>query len=266
MTVVESQSRVISNQWVNDEYKHMVIRVDAAAANVAPGQFFNLLCPHTEGDKPFFRRPMSTYRADEQRSTVEFLYKVTGAGTRGLATLQANDSLPFLGPLGKGFNVSPDYRHILVVGRGVGLATLAPLAECAAELNIHITALLSARHRDALMSQHRFADAGARVIEVTDNDMSSAVENVERIIRSLHQARPFCAVYTCGSARLGRLLQHLVVELDIDGEIALEQQMACGLGMCYCCVRPMKTHDGGEHKSQRVCYDGPVFPLREVIL
>lgn len=266
MTVIDGTARVISNQWVNSEYKHMVIHVGPVASQVKPGQFFNLLCPQTDADKPFFRRPMSTWFADEQQGRVDFLYKVVGAGTRGLATLNPDDRLNYLGPLGKGFTLKPGYRHILVVGRGVGLATLAPLAEHAAAMDIQVTALLSAKDRERLMSQHRFLDSGARLIEVVDNDGSSAMENVERLIRSLHQRLPIDAAYTCGSSRLIRLLQNLSAELDFAGEVALEQQMACGLGMCYCCVRPMKVGTGEKLESKRVCYDGPVFNLREVVL
>lgn len=265
MTAIDSKSLIISNEWVNDEYKHMVVQVDHKAADVKPGQFFNLLCPQTDQDKPFFRRPMSTYFANRQNGTVEFLYKVTGTGTRTLALLKANDSLPVLGPLGKGFNLKDHYQHILVLGRGVGLATLAPLAEAAAEKNIFVTALLSARHRDSLMSQSRFLDVNANVIEVVDTDNSSSVDNVESIILAEHQKRSIDAMFTCGSTRLTRLLQKIANQHDIDGEVALEQHMACGIGMCYCCVKPFHVEGESEPRSKRVCVDGPVFSLKEFI-
>ncbi len=49
--------------------------------------------------------------------------------------------------------------------------------------------------------------------------------------------------------------------MGIYGEVAMEQQMACGLGMCFCCVRNFNVE--GEIVSKRVCWDGPVFPLAE---
>ncbi|WP_392563815.1 dihydroorotate dehydrogenase electron transfer subunit [Orbus wheelerorum] len=263
MTAIDSRSTIISNQWINDEYKHMIIQVDEKAANVKPGQFFNLLCPQTQADKPFFRRPMSTYFANSQTGQVEFLYKVTGSGTRTLAELKTNDKLPVLGPLGKGFNLKDHYKHILVVGRGVGLATLAPLAEAAAEKNILVTALLSARNSDSLMSQARFLNVNANVIEVIDTDNSSRVENVEAIILAEHQKRPIDAMFTCGSTRLTKLLQKIAINHNIDGEVALEQHMACGIGMCYCCVKPFNIEGESQPRSKRVCIDGPVFDIKE---
>ncbi|QIQ21184.1 dihydroorotate dehydrogenase electron transfer subunit [Zophobihabitans entericus] len=266
MTIVDSQSKILSNEWVNNEYKHMVVYVGEKAASVEPGQFFNLLCPQTESDKPYFRRPMSTYFANPKTGQVEFLYKVTGSGTRTLAMMQAEQQLPVLGPLGKGFTLKPEYKHILVLGRGVGLATLAPLAESAAEKGIKVTAILSARDQHSIMSQHRFSATGASVIEVIDSNKSSDVENVKNIILTRHKSSPFDAVFTCGSTRLTHLLQDLVNQLNIEGEVALEQQMACGIGMCYCCIKPFKEEGESEPKSKRVCIDGPVFNIKEVIL
>ena len=74
---------------VNAEYRHLRVAARSPATEAAPGQFFQLLCPHPAGEQPFLRRPMSVYGADPRRAQVAFLYKVTGAGTRGLATLQA---------------------------------------------------------------------------------------------------------------------------------------------------------------------------------
>ncbi|MCW2475719.1 MULTISPECIES: dihydroorotate dehydrogenase electron transfer subunit [unclassified Symbiopectobacterium] len=265
-TARENAASVLSNEWVNDEYKHLRVRVDALAAQVKPGQFFNLQCPQTEQDKPFFRRPMSTWFANAEQGYVDFLYKVVGAGTRGLSTLRPQDAVNVLGPLGNGFTLQPGHRHILVAGRGVGLATLAPLAEHAAAHHVQVTALLSARDPEHLMSQQRFLASGATVIEVTDSDGSSAMAQVEQRIRAVHQQRPIDAVYTCGSSRVIHLLQRLSQELGFSGEAALEQQMACGLGMCYCCVRPMRDKESHALSDKRVCYDGPVFPLHEVVL
>ncbi|MFB2832675.1 dihydroorotate dehydrogenase electron transfer subunit [Aeromonas jandaei] len=266
MAVINGKFRIVSNNWVNAEYKHMVVDIGSTLSKVEPGQFFYLQCPHTEADKPFFRRPMSTYHYDEKMNNVEFLYKVTGAGTRGLAILDKDDFLQLLGPLGVGFTIKPSYRHIMVVARGVGLATLAPLAELASKMNIHVTALLSARDNERLMSQHRFLNIGAKVIEVIDTDQSSSVGNVEKLIRKVHNDNPVDAIYTCGSARITRMLQQLILDINVVGEVALEKHMACGVGLCYCCVHPIRVGVAGEIKSKRVCADGPVFDIKQVCI
>lgn len=265
MNYYDSEAIVLSNEWVNSEYKHMVVFVGSDASKVEPGQFFNLQCPSTDKTFPFFRRPMSTYFADSSKGQVEFLYKVVGIGTQGLATLKAQQTFKMLGPLGRGFSLLPSDKHILVFGRGVGLATLAPLAEYAASKNIQVTAILSAKDKTRLMSQHRFQNSQSNMIEVIDSDGSSDISNVENIINDIHNQKKIDAFFTCGSKRIGQLLQHLALKLNVRGEVALEQNMACGIGMCHACVIGVKNGEQSTLVSKKVCKDGPVFDIREII-
>ena len=122
---------VVSNDWVNAEYKHVVVKVHEHALKAYAGQMFHLLCPSPDGTDVWMRRPMSVYRVDKTQGHVEFLYKVEGRGTRGMATLAAGDDFNIAGPLGKGFKLAPEWKNIVVLGRGVGLATLAPLSQLA---------------------------------------------------------------------------------------------------------------------------------------
>ncbi|WP_315838448.1 dihydroorotate dehydrogenase electron transfer subunit [Bradyrhizobium prioriisuperbiae] len=262
-SVVAEPARVLANTEVNAEYRHLVVRCSAIAAQAQPGQFFQLLCPQTGGDQPFLRRPMSLYGADPRRCQVEFLYKVTGAGTRGLATLREGDDIDIMGPLGEGFTLDAAHRHIVVIGRGAGLATLAPLAKAAQQGGIAVTAVLSARRPELLVSVDLFARHGADVITVTDADSTSGPAYVERILRTLIAGGRCDAFFTCGSSRLLRVQQRLAREFSIPGQVAMEQQMACGLGLCFCCVRDF--HVDGEIVHRRVCWDGPVFDMMQAL-
>ncbi len=261
--VSENLCTVVSNDWVNDRYKHLVLATPPAALNVRAGQFFHLLCPTSEANRPFLRRPMSVYRVDRTAGRIEFLYKCVGAGTQAMATLRPGDPFDIMGPLGVGFTLDPSWRHIVVVGRGVGLATLAPLAELAAENDVGVTAILSAASPDVLMSVDLFEVSGAKVITVTDSDASSDVANVQAVLEREIAGGRADAFFTCGSNRLMLLLKALGERHGIPGQVALEQQMACGLGMCFCCVRSFEV--AGETVQRRVCCEGPVFDLGEAL-
>lgn len=261
--VAENICTVIGNATVNDQYRHLVLAAPSPALAAGPGQFFHLLCPQRDGLAPYLRRPMSVYRVDRERREIAFLYKVTGEGTRAMATLRPGDDFNILGPLGQGFRLRPEWKHLVLVARGVGLATLAPLAQAAAADNRELVAICSARAPEYLMSADYFREHGAEIVSLTDSEGTSAVGNLERILEDLIAAGRADAFFTCGSNRMLKLLQKLSRRHGIPGQVALEQQMACGLGMCFCCVRPFDV--GGKRVHRRVCKEGPVFDLNEAV-
>jgi dihydroorotate dehydrogenase electron transfer subunit len=258
----ESLCPVISHSWVNSEYKHLVVDASPKALSVTPGQFFNLLCPSPDVGELFFRRPQSVYRIDRAHGRIEFLYKCVGRGTRGLATLKHGDDLNMVGPLGVGFRLDDAWRHIVVLGRGVGIATLGPISQLAKENGVGVTAILSARDKDFVMAGALFQEAGD-VIAVLDTDGSSAVENVEKILDRLIAQKRADAFFTCGSNRLFQLMKRLGKTHGIPGQVAMEQVMACGLGPCYVCVRTFEV--AGKKELRRVCIEGPVFDMQEAV-
>jgi len=258
----ECIAQVLSHVWVNDEYKHLVLKASPRALTARPGQFFNILCPSPDDGDLWLRRPQSIFRVDRAAGNIEFLYKCAGRGTRGMATLQPGDGCNIVGPLGIGFSLKPEWKNIVVLGRGVGLATLGPISQMASEQGAGVTAILSARSPDLIMVDDLFAEIGD-VVRVLDSNGSSAVENVERILEQLIAAKKADAFFTCGSNRLMLLMKNLGRKYGIPGQVAMEQIMACGLGPCYVCV---KTFDVNGHRElRRVCIEGPVFDLQECV-
>ncbi len=254
---------VVTNDWVNDEYKHIVLKVHPRALQSTAGQFFHLLCPTPDGAEVWMRRPMSIYRVDKAGGHIEFLYKTEGRGTRGMGMLVPGDEFNMAGPLGKGFKLDPAWKNIVVLGRGVGLATLAPLSQLAAEHRVGVTAMLSARNPKVVMSKELFEGLGAKTITVLDTDKTSDVPNVENIIEGLIREKRADAFFTCGSSRLLKLMQKLGKKHGIPGQVAMEQIMVCGFGACYVCMRTFEVD--GVKTLKRVCRDGPVFNMQEAV-
>ncbi|KVX89055.1 dihydroorotate dehydrogenase electron transfer subunit [Burkholderia ubonensis] len=256
---------VVAHHAVNRRYRYLRVRANAPLASVTQaGQFYQLVCPVTDQHRPFLPRPMSVYGVGPGAGEIEFLYNVTGEGTRALARLGVGERLPIVGPLGRPFTLDPGARRLLLVARGVGLATMAPLVQRAARSGIALTAVMSARTPDDLMTAEFLRGAPADVHAVFDSDGTSAVANVGALLRdAIARDRPD-AVYTCGSQRLLALLQRVLADHpSMRGEVALEQRMACGMGVCLSCVR---MFDDGETRAfRRVCREGPVFAIRDVV-
>lgn len=264
-TVASYRCRIVEHHWVNQRYKYLRLESDAPLATITrPGQFYQLTCPATADAQPFLLRPMSVYGTGPESGRIEFLYNVTGVGTGTLATLPVDATMDIVGPLGNTFTFAPTYRRILVVARGVGLATMAPLIRQAADKGVAITAVMSARTPADLMEKEFLRGARAQVHSVFDADGTSAVANVEGLLRGLIDDQRPDAVYTCGSHRLLMLLQRVLEDYpSIHGEVAMEQRMACGMGVCLSCVRLFDCD--GDKQFLRVCREGPVFSIRDVV-
>lgn len=264
-TVASHRCEVREHRWVNDRYKYLNLRAEADLAPATrPGQFYQLKCTVSDAAQPFLLRPMSVYGTGPAANEIEFLYNVTGAGTQALADLPVGGHMDIVGPLGNTFAFRPAFRRVLFVARGVGLATMAPLVRLAADTNMEITALMSARKPQDLMDTEFLRGATANVHRLYDSDGSSAVDQVDTLVRHLLGDKPYDAVYTCGSQRLLLMLQRILQDYpQVQGEVAMEQHMACGMGVCLSCVRLFNVE--GTTQFLRVCRDGPVFPIRDVL-
>lgn len=263
--VASHHCEVVEHRWVNDRYKYIRLSAQSdLAGTTRPGQFYQLKCPVTEAQQPFLLRPMSVYGVGPEPGTIEFLYNVTGVGTAAMATLDVGDHMEIVGPLGNTFVLEPHYKRILVLARGVGLATMAPLLQHAAAAGIQITAIMSARAPKDLMRDEFLRGAPAQVHCVYDSDGTSSVEAVESLVRRLLDEDHHDVVYTCGSHRLLMLLQRILADYpQTRGEVAMEQRMACGMGVCLSCVRMFDIE--GDKQFLRVCREGPVFSIRDVV-
>ena len=254
---------VVSNEQVNDDYKLMILEAPPVALKAKAGQFFQLLCISADDHELATRRPMSIYEVDVTRGQIKFLYKCVGRGTQSMALLMNNQTVNIAGPFGVGFSLETEWKNVAVIGRGVGLATLAPISQLASEKGVGVTAFISARSPNLLMSQELFEKIGAEIITVTDADDTSSVENLENLLENLIGMGKIDAFFTCGSTRLLNLAKKLGLKHGIPGQVALEQIMACGLGPCYICVRTFEVN--GKQVLRRICKDGPVFDIQEAV-
>ena len=261
--IYECDTKVIHNHIINNDYRHLILSAPRKALDIIPGQFFHLQCPPSESSISYLRRPMSVYQFNQIEGKIEFLYKIHGKGTKAMSSLREGDIFNILGPLGIGFTIEDNWKNLVLVARGVGLATLAPLAKFAMEKGKKLTAICSARSPEHLMSLDLFRSFGVKIITVTDNDGSSSVPKLKALINNLLLEQSIDAFFTCGSNRILKLLKMICIKNKIAGQIALEQQMACGIGMCFCCVRAFEVK--GKILHRRVCNEGPVFNLLEAM-
>jgi len=249
---------VISNEFLSDRYYKVRLKCEEIATTIKPGQFVMFKC--SDGNDPLLRRPFSVYRYFPEEGEIEFAYLLKGRGTELMTRLKEGDQVKILGPLGNSFEINESTKGIGVLGRGVGIASVAILAENAAKEGIYSVAILSGRNKGSVIGKEFLNSAGCDVFGITDEEGTSTLENIESILVPKIESGLIQQLYSCGSNRMGRLVKELSNKYNLDSYISFEEHMACGFGVCKGCT--CKTKDG----YKTVCHDGPIFRIQEVDL
>jgi dihydroorotate dehydrogenase electron transfer subunit len=66
-------------------------------------------------------------------------------------------------------------------------------------------------------------------------------------------------IYAAGRRSTLRRIAEFCAERQIPSQIAVEEEMACGIGLCFSCAVPVIRKDGSGYDNLRACIDGPVF-------
>jgi dihydroorotate dehydrogenase electron transfer subunit len=246
-----------------DAYHAMTVVAPGVAARFRPGQFVAVAVggPATS---MLLRRTFSIHDVrPDHGGTVEFVFAANGAGTRWLAERRARDVLDITGPHGRPFPVPRDPVSCLLVGGGYGSAPLFPLASRLRDRRCSVDFLLGAATGDRVFGALT-ARRTARTATVTTEDGSLGARGVvtDMMGQIIHEARTD-VVYACGPMPMLRQVTSLARRYDIPVQVAVEELMACGVGVCMTCVLPVAGTDGIT-RMVRACTDGPVFRGEQV--
>ena len=248
----EVTATVLENKRIADEVYTLTFATEDEIA-VRPGQF----CMIGLGGFPL-RRPIAVCKAEGERITV--CYRLKGAGTRALAReYKQGEKLSVLLPLGNGFFGKEDEKRVAVVGGGVGIFPLiaAIRAYCGEK---HVYSYMGFRNRAAICMEYELARSEKLVVATDDGSVGFHGTAVQAFMRDYDAVRPD-VVLACGPTPMLRALKTAMEGKGVPVYVSLEERMGCGIGACLVCVCD-KTN--GEHA--RVCKDGPVFEISDVVL
>lgn len=255
------QGVILYNDQVSPDMYEMELLVPAIAPLCQPGQFVHVR-PGLHHE-PLLRRPLSLYDVDKDRGTITLLYKVVGAGTEMLTHLSRNEQLDVMGPLGRPFRIPETPSRIVLVGGGVGIAPLIYLARVLKSRGCTVRVLYGTATADQLAALPRLNQIGAESLVATLDGSQGHPGLVTDILGKQLDPADIDLVYTCGPEAMMASVAGYVQAHGLDGEVSLEEHMACGVGACLGCARKLKPEDTGYVK---VCKDGPVFSIHEVQL
>lgn len=254
---------------------HYVLRLAAPeiASSVEAGQFVMLGLPDIE--EMLVRRPFSVARVVSSTpggppDQLELLYKVFGRGTQTFSRLEPGDEVTLLGPLGHGFRIPPPHpeeRFLLVAG-GIGNAIYPLLLQQLGERSRRATLLFGAATAADLSLVDWFREHCGAVRLATEDGSAGDKGLVTRLLLEELEGGPTgpTLVTGCGPTPMLKAVREICLEQELPCQLALEEAMACGFGVCLGCVVEKSRPDGEFDRFVRVCQEGPVFEAREVVL
>lgn len=279
MSKFDLTAKIISNVEVANAYFQMALECPEIAAIAKPGQFIHLLIDRR--CDPLLRRPFTIYTAKD--GNIEILFQVIGRGTRLLSQKYPGEEVTVMGPLGNSFQILDGLKTAILVGGGVGVASLMILAEQLKEMGKRAMILIGAQSSSRILCVDEFREIGAEVSVSTDDGscghqgfVTDLLVNIlahptkYRLHRKdygsdiISQKFPNCIIYACGPDGMLKTVTKIAAEFRIPAQVTLENRMACGLGACLGCVLKMQTAPD-EFEYKRVCVDGPVFDAQQIV-
>src|SRR5262245_35128742 len=265
---------ILPGQWLQG------YRAPWLAAGAVAGQFVHVRTPDWSG--LVLRRPFSINTLDRTSGEVTIHFRVTGKGTDVLARMRPGDSVDMLGPLGRGFEVDPRSRHLLLIAGGLGMAGVRSLVDEAIAAGRQVVMAFGAATAAEVYPSSLLPDEVEYVVATDDGslghhgrvtDLVAGCEAwADQAFACGHE--PMLAALAriaagrdarLGVARLGRKRGQRAAALGSAQarraswlQVSMEQNMGCAVGACLGCV--VMGVDG----PQRVCREGPVFAPDEI--
>ena len=236
-------------------YLHMI--VDApGVAKVEPGHFAALAVGGPNG-ATLLRRAFSIHKSTPGE-TLEFIFAPHGPGTQWLATQRAGDVIDIIAPLGKPFILPKQPISCVIVAGGYGAAPMELLARELRARNCRVDVVLGAATQEKLFGVLDLKGVSDSLIVTTDDGTSGVRGRVTDVLAGVITKNNSQAVYACGPMPMLQAVVQVSRDNGAFSQCAVEESMACGIGVCMTCVLPI-IGDDGVTRMARSCVDGPVF-------
>jgi dihydroorotate dehydrogenase electron transfer subunit len=256
---VQVNGEVLSLRKVGAYYA-MTVVAPGVAEVAKPGQFvtFAVGGPDTA---MLMRRAFSIHQIHQRGvygGTVEIVFSVEGRGTAWLARREPHERLDIVGPLGRPFALPREPATCVLVGGGYGTAPLFPLADALRSRGCRVDFVIGAAKEEQLFGALDAKRISATLTVTTDDGSVGHRGRVSDVLPDVLASSKADVVYACGPMAMLRAVSHIAEAAGIPCQVAVEELMGCGIGVCMTCVLPV-IGDDGVTRMVRSCIDGPVF-------
>jgi dihydroorotate dehydrogenase electron transfer subunit len=270
---IQTDGIVITNERIKKLYFLLTIYSPPIANEIRAGQFIMLKISHDHF--PILRRPFSIYKTfplnypeKKRKGCLQILYKLIGKGTQRMSEFRNGQKINLIGPLGNGFSFPPlpSSPSVILMGGGVGIVSLYSLAEVLDTHKFSFSVLIGGKTKDDILCKEDFEKLDNSKIYISTEDGSMGYKGTvidlflsrqKKLKRTETQY-----IYSCGPMDMLKLLANIIKFRKVICQASLEARMGCGFGACWGCV--VKTNDQ-TRPYQRVCKEGPVFNLGDIV-
>lgn len=222
------------------------------ASRVQAGQFVVVMAAE-EGE----RIPLTVVEKDEEQGEVGLIVQEVGFSTKFLGRLNAGDSLyAIVGPLGHPTDIK-NYGRVILVGGGVGIAEIYPVAKALKAAGNHIAAILGTRTKDLLILEEELKAVSNEVHIATDDGSYGKKGFTTDILKELLtynvERTTYDLIYAVGPIPMMKKVAEVSRGFGIKTTVSLNALMVDATGMCGGC----RVGVGGKVKFS--CVDGPEF-------
>ncbi|MDQ2838724.1 MAG: dihydroorotate dehydrogenase electron transfer subunit [Actinomycetota bacterium] len=247
------------------EYTQFTVVAPGVARSFQPGQFAAVAVGGPDTSM-LLRRSFALYGVkpgSEFAGTVQFVVAAHGRGTEWLLRQRAGTKLDLIGPLGVPFPIPREPVPAVLVGGGYGSAPLLPLAEQLLAQGSEIELILGAATAGRLFGELPAKRLIGKVTVTTDDGSAGQRGRVTDPLPSAIDRLGAQIVYACGPMPMLAAVGNIARAHAIPAQVAVEESMACGIGVCMTCVLPVRGTDGVS-RFVRSCVEGPVFEAGRV--
>jgi len=250
---------IVSNKKVG-QYHQIIINIGDLASLCKPGNFV-AISVGGDSSSMILRRAFAISRVSINSTfggTMELIAAPHGQGSKWLCAQGEGSVLDIVAPLGTAFGIPTEPVPVLLVGGGYGSAPLFGLAEVLNARGCRVDMLLGASTASKIYAPMEGKRAvNSMRIYTEDGSMGQTgrvTDPIAEIIKDLDVA----VVYSCGPMQMLSAITKITDSLSVVHQCAVEEAMACGIGVCMTCVLPVENEDGSI-SMLRSCIDGPVM-------
>ena len=250
---------IVSNKKVG-QYHQIIVNVGDLAGACKPGNFVAI---NVGGDSSsmILRRAFAISRVSTSTTfggTMELIVAPHGQGSKWLCAQGEGVLLDIVAPLGTAFGIPTTPVSVLLVGGGYGSAPLFGLAEVLNARGCRVDMLLGASTASKIYAPMEGKRAVNSIRIYTEDGSMGQEGRVTDPIQQIIEDLDVAVVYSCGPMAMLSAITQITDAMSVVHQCAVEEAMACGIGVCMTCVLPVKKDDGSV-SMLRSCIDGPVM-------